>query len=266
VSAEVTIPRRITLELLADVPEQWRGVVSATEPGVVAGTGLLDPSAAPDPAGRWTVLCSDGDRVQPGQPLVEVAGTAWELAVAEDHVLGVLGYAGGIAKRALELTSRAPAGLRLACGGWKKLPFAMKPVLRAGLDTAGVSHRLLDDDFVYVGKNTVILRGGVAEAVEAAATLGHGVVAVQVVDAREALAAAAAGCGVVMVDTGRLADLEQVRDVLRANGHDDVLLAFGGGVTAADLHAAAAAGAAIVDIGRAVIDAPLWDLHLVVAS
>lgn len=250
--------RRLTQELLADVPGRWVAHVSATEPGLVAGTALLDPAAAPDSAGRWRVLRSDGERVEPGEPIVEVVGSAWELAVAEDHVLGVLGFAGGVAQRARELVAAAPPGLRIVCGGWKKLPAPMKPALRAGLDVAGVGHRLLEGEFVYVAKTAVRMHGGVGPATRAALALDSGPVAVQVTDVAEALASADAGCGVVMVDTGSVRDVEAVVSALRGK----VPVAFGGGVTADDLVAVAQAGASIVDIGRAILDAPLWDLHL----
>jgi nicotinate-nucleotide pyrophosphorylase (carboxylating) len=253
-------PRRITAELVADLTGRYRAIVSPTEPGLVAGTSLVVPPAD-IPTGRWDVLAVDGDRAEPGQPLVFVEGTAWEISLAEDHVLGVLGLAGSIARRGAELKAAAPQGLRVVCGGWKKLPVALKSVLRAGLDVAGLSHRLLDGDFVYVGKNQVTMLGGIAHAVAAALRLDNGPVSVQVVDVAQALEAVDAGAGVVMVDTGRLADLEAVTSALRSRGHD-IEIAYAGGVAADQLPRIAELGAGIVDIGRAVLDAPLWDLHL----
>jgi nicotinate-nucleotide pyrophosphorylase (carboxylating) len=259
--------RRITRELLEDVPGTHRALVLAAEAGVIAGSALLDEHACPDPAGTWRLLRDEGERIGAGEPLVEVIGSAWELAVAEDHVLGTLGLGGGLARRAIELRELAPAGLRIACGGWKKLPATLKPLLRAALDVAGITHRLVDGDFVYVDKNVVRLLGGVAPAVHAGCALDHGPVAVQVVDVDEALAAVGAGGGVVMVDTGAIADLAEIDAALRSAGvRDRVQLAFAGGVTAADLVPARAAGADIVDIGRAVLDAPLWDLRVEVCS
>ena len=257
-------PRRITAELVAKLGSRYRAMVSPTEPGLVAGTGLVvGPSS--DPAGRWDIVAVEGQRADVGQPLVWIEGSAWEISVAEDHILGVLGFAGGIARRGAEIKAAAPDGLRVVCGGWKKLPAALKPVLRAGLDVAGLSHRLLDGDFVYVGKNQVAMFGGVRTAVTAALDLGNGPVSVQVVDVAQALAAVDAGAGVVMVDTGELADLHAVSSALRARG-DDVLVAYAGGVNATQLRRIAALGADIVDIGRAVLDAPLWDLHLEVVG
>jgi len=257
-------PRRITAELVAGLTSRHRAVVSPTEPGLVAGTPLVR-SPATDPAGCWDVVAVEGERAEAGQPLVNIDGSAWEISVAEDNVLGVLGFAGGIARRGAEIKAAAPDGLRIVCGGWKKLPAALKPALRAGLDVAGLSHRLLDGDFVYVGKNQVAMFGSVADAVTAARSLRNGPVSVQVVDVGQALRALDAGAAVVMVDTGRPADLEAVCAAVRTRG-DDVHVAYAGGVDATQLQGIADIGADIVDIGRAVLDAPLWDLHVEVVG
>jgi nicotinate-nucleotide pyrophosphorylase (carboxylating) len=257
-------PRRITAELVANLRGRYRAIVSPTEPGLVAGTGLIVPPPG-DPSGQWEIVAVEGESADPGQPLVFVEGTAWEISVAEDHVLGVLGFAGGIARRGAEIKAAAPPELRVVCGGWKKLPAALKPVLRAGLDVAGLSHRLLDGDFVYVGKNQVAMLGGVGAAVAAALRLRNGPVSVQVTDVAQALAAVDAGAAVVMVDTGRLADLDGVATALRAR-ECDVLVAYAGGVNATQLRRIANLGTDIVDIGRAVLNAPLWDLHLEVVE
>jgi nicotinate-nucleotide pyrophosphorylase (carboxylating) len=66
-----------------------------------------------------------------------------------------------------------------------------------------------------------------------------------------------------MIDTGALSDLRETDAALRSRGlRDRVLVAFGGGVRCDDLADVAGAGAQIVDMGRAVLDAPLWDLRL----
>jgi nicotinate-nucleotide pyrophosphorylase (carboxylating) len=172
-----------------------------------------------------------------------------------------------LARRAVELREAAPLGLHIACGGWKKLPAAMKPVLRAALGVAGIGHRLVDGDFVYIDKNVVRLHAGIAPAVRAGIALHHGPVAVQVTDPEQALAAVAAGCGVVMVDTGTIDDLVEVDAALRIAGtRQRVLVAFGGGVTGETLEPAWRAGADIVDIGRSILDAPLWDLRVQVQA
>ena len=132
---------------------------------------------------------------------------------------------------------------------------------------AGVLPRLVDGDFVYVGKNAVIMLGGVDEAIAAGRAVGHGPVAVQVKSVAEAVSALRSGAGIIMVDTADLADLAAVHaELLRLGQREQVRLAFGGGVRLQDLGPAAAAGADAVDVGRAILDAPLLDLRLRVCS
>jgi nicotinate-nucleotide pyrophosphorylase (carboxylating) len=258
-------PRGVTEELLAGVSGQRRAIVSATGPGIVAGLDLL-ADAMPPGAARWHALVTEGDRVAPGTPIVGLSGTAVGLAVAEDYVLGPLGFASGVATTATGLRAACPDGLRLACGAWKKLPAAMKPLLRAGLSVAGVTPRLVEGRFVYVAKTTVSLLGGPVAAVRAAAALDHGRVSIQVATVDEALAVVTAGARIVMVDDGQLTTLAEVDAALRSKGlRDSVTLAFAGGVTRELLAPARAAGADVVDVGRAVLNAPLWDLHLEIA-
>ena len=253
---------RLSDRLLAAVDGARLGVVSATEPGVIAGLKLLDPDIAVGEAGSWTLRVGEGAVVEPGQPVVEVSGSAAELAVAEDYVLGPLGWASGVATRCRRIVERAPTGLRVVCGGWKKLPAPLKPLLRAGLAAGGVGPRLLDGRFLYVDKNAVRLLGGTGEAVAAGRALDHGPVAVQAQSVEAAVSAVRDGAGAIMVDSASLDVLRQVRRVLEEAGlRQSTVLAFGGGVGPQDLAEAAAAGAEVVDIGREILDAPLLDLR-----
>lgn len=262
-----TTAPKLAAGLLSGVVGLYCAVVKTTEPGIVAGLDLLDPTAAPAPVGEWKVLVRDGDAVAPGAILVEVRGTASEIGVAEDYVVGPLGFASGIATRARMFADACPPGLRIACGGWKKLPAALKPLLRAGLAATGVLPRLVEGDFIYVNKNAVKLIGSVAGAIAAGRALEHGPVAVQVRNILEAEFAVRAGAGIIMVDTALLEDLEAVNHELTRLGlRDRVMLAFGGGVRLEDLKPAYAAGAQAVDVGRAILNAPLLDLRLEVVS
>jgi nicotinate-nucleotide pyrophosphorylase (carboxylating) len=245
---------RLSDRLLGSRSGLHRGVVSAAERGKAAGLGLV-----PSPA---RALVSDGDRLSEGDALVEVDGTPADLARIEDLILGELGVACGVATNAARVAAAAPEGLRVVCGGWKKLPAAMKPAVRAGLTAAGMSPRLLEDPFVYVDKNAVRLLGGVALATEAGLALGNGPVAVQIKDPSEAETAVRAGATAVMVDTGELDDLSVAQAALVDAGlRALVLLAFGGGVGVEDMASIRLAGADIVDVGRAVLGSPMLDLR-----
>lgn len=253
--------------LLGGVSGQYRAVVEACESGTIAGTAFVDPAASLGKGGSWRMLVAEGDAVEAGQPLIELIGAAPRLGIAEDQVLGPLGFASGIATRARLFRQAAPVGLSIACGGWKKLPLALKPLLRAGLAVSGILPRLVEGDFVYVGKNAVIMLGGVAKAIAAGVAVGHGPVAVQVKSVADAVAAVNTGAGIIMVDTADLADLAAAHaELTRLGLRDRVRLAFGGGVRLQDLAPAAAAGADAVDVGRAILDAPLFDLRMRVCS
>lgn len=257
----------IARQLFRNVTGRHRAVVETTEAGLVAGLGFIDPALAPASAGRWRLLVEEGASVAAGTVLVEVVGEAHELGIAEDYVLGPIGFASGIATRASQFRAAAPAGLSLACGGWKKLPAPLKPMLRAGLAAAGLLPRLVPGDFVYMSKNAVTLLGGVEPAIAAGLAVGHGPVAVQVKSVEEALAAYHADARIIMVDTGLIDDLAAVDHALRSRGlRGDVHLAFGGGVRIEDLPAIANAGANAADVGRAILDAPLLDLRMHVST
>ncbi|MBV9508839.1 MAG: hypothetical protein JO303_00995, partial [Caulobacteraceae bacterium] len=143
----------MTRSLYANVRGRRRAVVEATQAGVAAGADLIHQGLAPAACGRWSVTFCDGQLLQPGDVLVEIEGEAFELGVAEDFVLGPLGFASGVATRARAFREAAPQGLSIACGGWKKLPAPLKPALRAGLAAAGLLPRLVAGDFVYLSKN-----------------------------------------------------------------------------------------------------------------
>jgi len=242
---------------------RFRAVIEATEPGLIAGTAFVDPADTLGPEGEWRLLVAEGAAVEAGQPIAELIGPAARLGIAEDYVMGPLGFASGIATRAAQFRSAAPASLSISCGGWKKLPAALKPLLRAGLAVAGVLPRLVEGEFVYVAKNAVIMLGGVARAIRAGISVGHGPVAIQVKTVAEALDAVGHGARVVMVDTGNIADLAAVHGALSQRGmREAVLLAFGGGAGIDDLAPAASAGADAIDVGRAILGAPLLDLRM----
>jgi len=245
-------PAPAVQEMLIDVPVY--GIDSNGE--TITPTAIAFLRAARAEFGKWpavsirNVVRAYGGRVLPGVP-----------------VIGPIGFASGIATRASEFKKGCPQGLSLACGGWKKLPSMLKPLLREGLAAAGVFPRLVNGDFVYLSKNAVTMLGGVAPAISAGRSVEHGPVAIQVKNVEEALFAAENGAGIIMVDTGRLEDLSQVHAALCAHQYREKLtLAFGGGVKLGDLAAVREAGAQAVDVGRAILDAPLLDLRLTITE
>lgn len=240
--------------------------ITACASGVLAGARrLADGAAEVGIPVEW--LAAEGDRLAPGDCVCRMRGSAWQVARAEDLLVGAIAKPSGVATAAAELVSRAAGRARVVCGAWKKVPVEIRSELRAAIAAGGAGIRLLDRPFVYLDKNYVRMLGGVAPAVRQARLVPGRAVVVQIRGelspiGDEAALAAAEGADVVMVDTGEIADVAAAFARL-APGPD---LGFGGGVTAATLDGAIAAGATIVDVGRAIIDAPLLDFRLDVVT
>lgn len=241
--------------------------ITACDGGVLAGGPRLAGEAARIGADvSW--LAPEGARIEPGACVCRLRGEALQVARAEELLLAALAKASGVATAAAELVARAAGRARVVCGAWKKVAPELRAELRTAAAAGGAATRILDRPFVYLDKNYVRMLGGVVPAIQRARLVEGRAVVVQLRGetapvAEEAARAAAAGADVLVVDTGDLADLVAARARLERGR---AVLGFGGGVTAARLEAVVAAGAEVIDVGRAIVDAPLLDLRLDVVT
>ena len=152
------------------------------------------------------------------------------------------------------------------------MPVEIKQELRAALDIGGVDTCILPRPFLYLDKNYIRIFGSLTRALEAARFFPGRPVVIQLhSDTRligeEAITAARHGGQILMVDTGRICDLREVSGVLR---QDDlrrrVQIAYASGLRLSDLENLQNEDLDIVDIGRAILDAPLIDFRYDVVS
>jgi nicotinate-nucleotide pyrophosphorylase (carboxylating) len=138
-------------------------------------------------------------------------------------------------------------------------------MIRAAITAGGAAPRIADWPFAYLDKNFVSMLGGIQGTLDAVAAhpeLADYQLVIQVGDAEEACVAARGGAHIVFVDTGRIDDVTTVSKALRAAGlRDRVRLAFGGGVQLTDIDRLRELDVDIVDVGRAIVDAPLLDMR-----
>lgn len=239
--------------------------ITARGPAVLAGSRRLAELAAELELGLDS-LADEGTRLAPGVVVARARGGALRVAAAEERLLAALGKASGVATAAAALVAAAAGRVRVVCGAWKKVAPEVRGDLRHAAAVGGAGLRILDRPFVYLDKNHVRMLGGAAQAVRQARRIEGRAVVVQLRGeampiADEAEAAVEAGAEVLMVDTGRVADLAAVAG--RAGRWPRrVELAFGGGVGPAVLEEAIAAGADVLDVGRAILDAPMADFRL----
>jgi nicotinate-nucleotide pyrophosphorylase (carboxylating) len=207
-----------------------------------------------------------GEPVAAGEEIARFWGSPQQIARLENIVIGLVAKPSGIATAARNANNLAGGKIRLVSGGWKKHPFSLKGIVLEAVAAGGIAHRLVDEPFVYLDKNYVRIFRGIAEALQAAASL-PGTKVIQLRGefsdiAEEARLAMDCGAEVLMVDTGSWADLDDVLAEIRRDhaSRRRIRIAFGGGIEIADIPELMGKGVDILDIGSAILDAPWLDL------
>ena len=273
-------PRVAVKELPADIRhrifqgrehQRLKACILAEAPGVISGMNRVEAWAAAHHVDLANAL-ADGREAAPGQVVATVWGSPFNLVRAEEVLIGELSKTSGVATRARQALEQAAGRFRVVCGAFKKMPAAVKFPLRQAVADGGLDVRMAPHPFVYLDKNYVRILGGVARAMAAVAPLERPVV-IQLRGesapiGREAVMAAQLGAANVMIDTGRLADLDAAARALKEAGlRAAVQLTFAGNLRISDL-----AGLGrdhdldAVDIGYDVVDAPCLPLRFDVAA
>ncbi len=248
------------------VGELFVAEISAVEPGLLCGTEHARSRAA-ELGLNLESVAPEGAFLHSGSPVLRLIGCAEDIARGEEELLACVGKASGVATAASKLLAQANGKVRIVCGAWKKVAPELRKDLRHAIAVGGAGIRLLDQPFVYLDKNYVRMFGSVKRAVERARGIDGRIVAVQVrgdtnLVAEEANQALNGGAGVLMVDTGNIADIQIVMSVVNHRGfRNNVKIAFAGGVNSSCLDDVISAGADIVEVGRAIIDASILDFR-----
>ncbi|RJX33848.1 MAG: quinolinate phosphoribosyl transferase [Desulfarculus sp.] len=209
----------------------------------------------------------DGQEVAAGGELARLTGNPLQLTRAEELLIGALSKASGIATAARRAQRLAGPRLRVVAGGVKKMPPELKDLVRRAIEDGGAAVRMAEHPFVYLDKNYVHMLGGIKQALQAAEGLpGSRIIQVRGETepiAQEAIEAARAGAGLIMVDTGARQDAAAVSRGLRQAGlRGQVQVAFAGEISLADLPDLAKLDLDAVDIGYAIVDAPCLPMRL----
>lgn len=248
------------------IDRAYRFEITATQDGIFAGSEKL-LKAAREMRLESIWVASEGAKLGEGIRVLLAIGDPVKVALAEEKLLGLIGKPSGVATASRNMVEAARGRIKVVCGAWKKVFPENKDDLRKAIHTGGAGIRITDDPFMYVDKNFVRMAGGVGNSIRRAAALRGRTVVVQIRGeyksvANEAIEAMEAGAGIVMVDTGKVEDINHVVQALSRRGRRDVVkIGFGGAVTVNELEAVIEAGADIVDVGRAIIDAPMLDFR-----
>jgi nicotinate-nucleotide pyrophosphorylase (carboxylating) len=255
--------------LFAGVARQkWVFKITSREKGIFSGEMRLG-KLAEELGLEVTQAAVEGDFLNKGSCVLQALGETEAVIRSEELLLGVVGKTSGIATAAGNFVAKAGKDIKVICGAWKKVAPEVRDDLRRAIATGGAGIRITDQPFIYLDKNYVRILGGIGKAVLRAKAYDRArVVAVQIrgetgLIADEALEAYQAGAAIIMVDTGKLTDLEAVVTEAERDGWRAKLqIAFAGGIKEKELQPIIKAGADLVDVGRMIIDATLLDLSL----
>jgi nicotinate-nucleotide pyrophosphorylase (carboxylating) len=165
----------ITTDAVIPATARFDGVITARQPGIVAGIEaariafhLLDPEIG------VVIESPDGERVAKGDIVARIEGPARGILSAERVALNFACRLSGIATATARLVEAiGPHRARIVCTR-KTTPglrLLEKHAVRAG---GGVNHRFGLDDAVLIKDNHIAVAGGIRPAVEhARAAIGH---------------------------------------------------------------------------------------------
>ena len=256
VTSEALIPPR--LQGQASILVKAAGVLAGGE--VAKGVFLkVDPSL------EVAILIEDGSKVKPGETLATVSGTVASILKAERVALNFLGRLSGIASLTAQYVAAAH-GCAVSISDTRKttpgLRLLEKYSVRLG---GGQNHRYHLGDGILI-KDTHLaalrtlgmsLKDIVAQAKQKAPRGGLKV-EVEVGTIQEALDAADAGADIIMLDN---MSPDEMRRVVRLIPRQ-VKIEASGGITLANVRAAATAGVDIISVGALTHSPRALDISL----
>ncbi len=256
----------------ATIPAGTRAMARmvAREAGVVAGLPiarivyrLLDPEVT------FIVKAREGERVEAGMTLAEIAGDARALLIGERTALNFVGRLSGIATLAARCVA-AVAGTRAKIVDTRKTTPGLRALEKYAVRIGGArNHRAGLDDGILIKDNHIAAAGGIRPAITRVRALAPHLLRIEVEceDEEQVADAVEAGAEVILLDN-------MPPDRLRANiawirTHAPAILieASGGiGTDAERLAAVAATGVDLISLGALTHSAPNFDVALDFAS
>ena len=247
----------------AVVPKQARAETAlvARQPGVVAGLDLAALAfrlVEPEIAVR--IDRPDGTRLQPGDRVATIEGSARGVLTAERVALNFLGHLSGVATATATLVEAVTGHKARICCTRKTMPglrAVQKYAVRVG---GGVNHRLGLDDAVLIKDNHVVAAGGVKPAILAARNaIGHLVkIEVEVDTLRQLEEALAVGIDAVLLDNMDPPTLAEAVRMIDGRAVSEA----SGRITPASAPAIAAAGVDLISAGWLTHSASVLDIGL----
>ncbi|HWK70238.1 carboxylating nicotinate-nucleotide diphosphorylase [Pollutimonas sp. M17] len=251
----------LTSDAIIPLDARARMRLVARQAGVLAGMDLAQLAfQLMDPDVELGLRRQDGARLQPGDLIATVQGSARAILGAERSALNFLCHLSGVASATASIADAISAyGTRVTCTR-KTMPglrAVQKYAVRVG---GGSNHRFGLDDAVLIKDNHIAVAGGVREAVaRARAGIGHMVRIELEVDTLDQLEQGLdVGVDAVLLDNMPLETLK--RAVRMAQGR--AVTEASGRITPETAPAVAATGVDLIAVGWLTHSAPVLDIGL----
>ena len=139
--------------------KRYIGQISTQGDGILSGIDWLERAC--DHVGVHLAQCKkNGARVRPLDIVATLEGSAKQMALAEEELIGWISKASGIATAAWRARKAAGKKIKVVCGAWKKMPLPIKDLLRRAIADGGIQYRIAEPPFLYLDKNYVKILGG----------------------------------------------------------------------------------------------------------
>ncbi|HEY7956701.1 MAG TPA: carboxylating nicotinate-nucleotide diphosphorylase [Polyangia bacterium] len=251
----------VTSEVIFDDAAAARGRIVAKEPLVVAGIEIARAVfLRVDPEVRFDAVVAEGQRLESGEVVAQIAGRARSVLGAERTALNFLQRLSGIATLTRRFVDQVAGTRAVICDTRKTAPGWRALDKRAVVAGGGRNHRADLASGVLIKDNHVAACGSVKAAVERSrAGAPHGLrVEVEVTRLDQIDEAVAAGAEVILLDN---MSPEQVkRGVAQIAGR--VVVEISGGVNLETVRSFAEAGPVRISVGALTHSARAVDLSL----
>jgi nicotinate-nucleotide pyrophosphorylase (carboxylating) len=250
----------VTTQSTVPADARATGDVVPRSPGVLAGVPVAAAVFAVVGGADVEValLAADGDRTEPGRPVLSVTGPTRALLTAERTALNLIGRLSGVAtltRRWVDVVDGTGAAIRDTRKTTPGLRLLEKYAVRCG---GGVNHRMALGDAALVKDNHVAAAGGIAAAVERVrATAPHVPLEVGCDSLDQVREAVDAGVQLVLLDNFSLDDTRTAVELVRGTG---ARLEASGGLSLDRAREVAATGVDYLAVGALTHSAPVLDL------
>ena len=249
----------ITSTAVIPADARFRGVMDSRHAISVAGLPIAEAFfRALDPEVTVELLVGEGDRVGRGTDLMRVEGKARALLTAERSALNTIQHLSGIATMTRQYVDAIAGTGAILLDTRKTIPglrVLEKYAVRMG---GGTNHRLGLWDAAMIKDNHVAVAGGVAEAVQRAASAGIASIIVECDRIDQIEPALAAGATHLLLDN---MDPPLLRAAVTLVG-GRVPTEASGGVRLDTIRAIAETGVTYISVGRLTQSAPAADIGL----